>query len=203
MSLHLEGMIKVGLTGGIGSGKSTVAEVFKTLGIPVFDADSAAKNIMETNTALIASIIEKFGEQSYIDGKLNRKHIAGIVFNDAYQLEVLNSITHPITIQAFQGWVKLQNAPYIIKEAALLFEAGTAGGLDVVIGVYAPQALRIKRVMQRDNVERQAVLDRMSKQIKEEIKMRLCDYVVVNDEQQLLLPQVLQLHKKLMNKALQ
>ncbi len=189
-------MIKVGLTGGIGSGKSTVAAIFKTLGIPVFDADIVAKRIMEEDEILKTAIKNAFGQESYIGDKLNRKYIADIVFKDKYQLEVLNSLTHPATIKAADEWMLQQNAPYCIKEAALLFEAGTAGNLDYIIGVKAPDALRIKRVMQRDNITRQEVLNRMSKQIDQDIKMRLCDFVIVNNEQQLLIPQVLQLHDK-------
>jgi dephospho-CoA kinase len=186
-------MKKIGLTGGIGSGKSTVAAIFKTLGIPVFDADSVAKQIMETDTTVIAAVIAQFGEDAYINGKLSRAYIANIVFNDTYQLELLNAITHPATIRAFENWVLQQQAPYVIKEAALLFEAGTANGLDVIIGVTAPNVLRIQRVMHRDNVSRDMVIQRMYKQISDVIKMRLCDYVITNDDQQLLIPQVLKL----------
>lgn len=188
-------MIKVGLTGGIGSGKSTVAQVFKTLGIPVFDADMIAKRIMEEDKTLITAIKKAFGEAAYLGDKLNRKYLADIVFKDKYQLELLNSLTHPATIKAAEDWMAIQTTQYCIKEAALLFEAGTAGNLDLIIGVQAPNALRIKRVMQRDNITRQEVLNRMEKQIEQDIKMRLCDHVIINDEQHLLIPQVLELHK--------
>jgi dephospho-CoA kinase len=184
-------MKKIGLTGGIGSGKSTVAAIFKTLGIPVFDADSVAKQIMETNASVIAAVIAQFGEDAYINGKLSRAYIANIVFNNAHQLELLNSITHPATIAAFNEWAAQQTAPYVIKEAALLFEAGTANGLDVIIGVTAPNVLRIQRVIQRDKISRDMVIQRMDKQISDTIKMRLCNYVITNDDQQLLIPQVL------------
>lgn len=190
-------MKKIGLTGGIGSGKSTVATIFKTLGIPVFDADSVARQIMETDASVIAAVIAQFGENAYINGKLSRVYIANIVFNDAYQLAFLNSITHPAAILAFENWAKQQQAPYVIKEAALLFEAGTANGLDAIIGVTAPNILRIQRVMHRDNVSRDMVIQRMDKQISDVIKMRLCDYVITNDDQQLLIPQVLKLNEVL------
>jgi len=188
-------MIKVGLTGGIGSGKSTVAQVFKTLGIPVFDADMVAKKIMEEDEELKSSIKKAFGEAAYLVDKLNRKYMADIVFKDKYQLELLNSLTHPATIKAAEDWMTAQTSTYCIKEAALLFEAGTAGNLDIIIGVQAPNALRIKRVMQRDNITRQEVLNRMEKQIEQDIKMLLCDYVIINDDQHLLIPQVLDIHK--------
>lgn len=189
-------MLKIGLTGGIGSGKSIIANVFRVLGIPVFDADDAAKRIMQVDEILKAGVIEAFGAGAYTNGQLNRKYLANIVFKDTHQLEVLNALVHPATIRAAQQWFEQQQAPYVVKEAALLFEAGTAGDMDYVVGVYAPQHIRIKRVMDRDKVERDDVLNRMSKQINEEMKMRLCDYVIVNDEQQPVIPQVLELHKK-------
>ena len=189
-------MLKIGITGGIGSGKTTVSNIFKILGIPVFDADSEAKNVMETNANVKRQLIEEFGDAVFIDGKLNRKHLSSIVFTDTYKLEKLNAIVHPAAIEVGLNWASQQTAPYILKEAALMFEAGSAFNLDYIIGVYAPQALRLKRVMHRDNVGRHDVLNRMSKQINEEIKMKLCDFVVVNDEQQLLIPQVLKLHEQ-------
>jgi dephospho-CoA kinase len=194
-------MLKVGLTGGIGSGKSTVAHIFSVLGIPVYYADDAAKELMNTDATLQQKIKEAFGEAAYINGRLDRQYIAGIVFRDPKQLELLNSLVHPATLAHAAGWMQAQHTPYAIKEAALIFESGSQQGLDLVIGVYAPQALRIHRVMQRDHVTREAVLDRMSKQINEEIKMRLCDMVIYNDEQQLLLPQVTQLHEQLLARA--
>ena len=196
-------MLIVGLTGGIGSGKSTVAKIFQTLGIPVFDADAVAKSIMHTNTSVKAAVIEAFGEAAYRDGELNRKFIADIVFKDPFQLEILNSIVHPATMQAAEEWFQQQEAPYVIKEAALLFEAGSAAGLDLIIGVTAPQHVRIHRVMQRDGVGRQEVLTRMGRQIEDTIKMRLCDVVIKNDGVQALLPQVLALHEDLLKHSRQ
>lgn len=196
-------MLKVGLTGGIGSGKSTVAKIFQTLGIPVFDADAVAKSIMHTNTSVKAGVIEAFGEAAYRDGELNRKFIADIVFKDPFQLEILNSIVHPATMQAAEEWFQQQEAPYVIKEAALLFEAGSAAGLDLIIGVTAPQHVRIHRVMQRDGIGRQEVLTRMGRQIEDTIKMRLCDVVIKNDGVQALLPQVLALHDDLLKQSRQ
>ena len=190
-------ILKVGLTGGIGSGKTTVAQIFITLGIPVFFADDVAKKIMNEDVELMQNIQHTFGIEAYENGKLNRKYLADIVFKDPLKLEQLNALVHPATINAAEKWMQQQNTPYIIKEAALLFEAGTAAGLDYVIGVYAPQHVRIQRVMQRDNVTREEVIARMNKQINEEIKMRLCDFVIVNDEQQLVIPQVIELHQQL------
>ncbi len=194
-------MLKVGLTGGIGSGKSTVAKIFQTLGIPVFDADAVAKSIMHTNGDVKAAVIKAFGETAYHDGHLNRKYIADIVFKDPFQLEILNSIVHPATMQAAEDWFQQQDAPYVIKEAALLFEAGSAAGLDIIIGVTAPQHVRIHRVMQRDGVGRQDVLTRIGRQIEDSIKMRLCDAVLVNDGIEAILPQVLSLHETLLKQS--
>ncbi len=124
-----------------------------------------------------------------------------MVFSDEHLLKKLNAIVHPATIEEGEKWVSKQTAPYVIKEAALLFEAGSAEDLDYIIGVFAPQHIRINRVMKRDNVSRQDVLNRMSKQIDEAIKMKLCDFVIVNDEQQMVIPQVLNLHKQFMEEA--
>lgn len=189
-------MLKIGLTGGIGSGKSAVAGIFKVLGIPVFDADLEAKLIMEKDEELALSIRNLFGEESFTDKKLNRKYLAKIVFNNPDKLEQLNALVHPAAILAANKWMNLQTGPYAVKEAALLFESASARHLDYIIGVYSPRQLRIKRVMERDNVTAEQVLARMSRQMDEEEKMKLCDFVVVNDEQQLLIPQVVQLHKK-------
>lgn len=191
-------MLKIGLTGGIGSGKTTVANIFKVLGVPVFDADTVAKQVMENDLVLREQLIKQFGEASFQDGKLNRAYLASIVFKDPFQLALLNAMVHPITLQAAEDWMKLQTAPYAIKEAALIFEAGAGAGLDMVIGVTAPTALRIQRVMHRDGISRQAVLERMDKQIDDSIKMRLCDYVIQNDNLHLLTTQVLDLHNHFM-----
>lgn len=189
-------MLKIGLTGGIGSGKTTVSNIFKVLGIPVFDADTVAKHVMENNLQLREQIIAEFGAASFQDGKLNRPYLASIVFKDPYQLAVLNALVHPITLQAAEDWMQIQTAPYAIKEAALIFEAGAGAGLDMIIGVTAPTAIRIQRVMHRDGISRQAVLERMDKQIDESIKMRLCDFVIQNDNLHLLTTQVIDLHYK-------
>ncbi|MBW7951834.1 MAG: dephospho-CoA kinase [Chitinophagaceae bacterium] len=191
----------MGITGGIGSGKSIVSNIFKVLGIAVFDADFAAKQIMNENKIVQQHLIDAFGESVFLNNELNKKYLANIVFNDAYQLEKLNAIVHPATIEAGNQWVKQQKSIYILKEAALLFESGSAADLDYIIGVYAPKIVRIKRVMQRDNVNEHAVINRMNKQIDENLKMKLCDFVIINDEQQLLIPQVLALHKIFVEKA--
>lgn len=191
-------MLKIGLTGGIGSGKTTVAKVFETLGIPVYYADDAAKRLLATNPDLKAAVIRHFGEAAYRDGVPDRKYLAGIVFNNKEKLDLLNSLTHPITIKDAEDWMNNQHTPYAIKEAALLFESGAAEKLDYIIGVYAPQHIRIKRVMDRDQMQTDEVLKRISRQIDEEMKMKLCNFVIRNNDEQLVLPQIMELHKKLL-----
>ncbi|MEJ8820134.1 dephospho-CoA kinase [Lacibacter sp. H407] len=195
-------MLKIGLTGGIGSGKTTVAKVLEVLGIPVYYADEAAKELMYKNELLKQQLIFHFGKDTYFeDGQLNRKHLSAIVFTDKEKLELLNSLVHPVTIADAKEWFSKQTAPYVIKEAALLFESGTAEGLDNIIGVTAPVTLRIKRVMDRDNVTADEVKRRMNNQLDDSIKMKLCDFVLQNNEQQLLLPQIVQLHEELIRRS--
>lgn len=190
-------MLYIGLTGGIGSGKTTVAEIFEVLGIPVYYADDAAKYIMNSDDELKVAIKKHFGDAAYINNELNRSYLASIVFNDKYKLDLLNSMVHPVTIRDSENWMQKQTSPYAIKEAALLFESTATENLDYIIGVYAPKHLRIKRAMDRDGISAEEVQKRMDRQIDEEIKMRLCDFVIINDEQQLVVPQVLKLHEKL------
>lgn len=189
-------MLKIGLTGGIGSGKTTVAHIFKVLGIPVFDADSVAKDQMENNPEVKERLIAHFGSAVFENGHLNRKWLANKVFKDPYELNILNAIVHPITLQIAEDWFLQQNAPYAIKEAALIFEAGAGAGLDYIIGVFAPHHVRIQRVIKRDGFTREEVLDRMDRQVADSIKMKLCDFIIVNDDQQMLIQQVINLHKK-------
>lgn len=188
-------MLKIGLTGGIGSGKSTVAKIFETLGIPVYYADAEAKRLMNSSETLKKVIRQNFGEATYENDQLNRKYLADIVFNDPEKLELLNALIHPVTINDAEQWMQQQSAPYSIKEAALLFESGAAENLDFIVGVYAPQALRIKRVMKRDGLIADEIMKRINRQVNEEMKMKLCDFVITNNEQELLVPQVLKLHQ--------
>lgn len=185
----------IGLTGGIGSGKSVVAKVFATMGVPVFNADEEAKRIMQTSTALKEKLIQQFGSSIYNEFGLQKEKLATIVFNDPFQLQLLNAIVHPVTIQAAKDWAAKQQSPYVIKEAALIFESGSAEGLFKVIGVTAPLSLRLHRVMQRDGISKDQVEARMRNQIADTIKMRLCDYVIHNNNQQMVIPQVLAIDK--------
>jgi dephospho-CoA kinase len=190
-------MLRIGLTGGMGSGKTTVAKVFETLGIPVFYADNETKRLMNTDKVLKIRIIQNFGVDCYTNGELNRKHLASIVFNDKEKLELLNSLTHPVVIQDAIQWMNKQTTTYSIKEAALLFESGAEEMLDYVIGVYSPLPLRIKRVMNRDGISSEEVMKRINRQMNEDEKMSLCNFIITNNEQQMLIPQVIELDKKL------
>jgi len=195
---------RVGITGGIGSGKSTVSKIFETLGIPVFYADQAAKELVQHDQGIQAALKAKFGSQIFDENQLlNRAKLASLVFNDPDALQWLNDLLHPATIQAAEDWMNRQTTPYCVKEAALIFESGTAGHLDWILGVFAPEALRIHRVMKRDGIDQKQVKERMKNQIQEDIKMRLCDAIVLNNEQQALLPQVLQMHHFILEKIKQ
>jgi len=196
-------MLRVGLTGGIGSGKTTVARMFETLGIPVYYADEAAKRLLNTDPVLKATLQQLFGEGCYTNGVLNRSYLASIVFNDPEKLTQLNQLVHPATIADSNAWFLTQHSNYALREAALLFESGAAEGLDYVIGVSAPAHLRIQRVMRRDGSSEEDVKKRMATQLQDAIKLKLCDAVLINDEHVALLPQVLSLHEKLTQRAKQ
>lgn len=188
----------IGLTGGIGSGKSTVAKVFSTLGIPVFNADACAKDLMQNDPVLKQAITSAFGDAVFSNGILDRAYLGQLVFTDPSKLATLNALVHPVTIQAAKNWAAIQTSPYVIKEAALIFESAASVGLTGVVGVFAPLSLRIHRVMKRDNCTKQEVESRMQNQISDSIKMKLCDWVITNDDQLLVVPQVVAIHEKLL-----
>lgn len=192
-------MLKIGITGGIGSGKTTICKVFETLGIPVFYADTVAKQIMTSDKILIDGIKDSFGNESYFeDGSLNNKHIANIVFNDESELTKLNALVHPAVFRAFDEWdAKLpKHLPYSIKEAALLFESGSYEMSDKNVLVTSPHALKIERVTRRDKVNEEQVLARMGKQFTDKQKLKLTDYVIENNESNSIILQVLDLHQQ-------
>ena len=189
-------MFNIGITGGIGTGKTTVCKIFEILGIPVFYADQAAKQVMHEDELLVEEIKSAFGASAYSRaGELDRKYLAGIVFNDEFQLERLNSLVHPAVFRAYDKWKGVQKASYVIKEAALLFESGSYKESDYNVVVTSPLELRIKRIMKRDGISVEQVKARMSKQMSEEEKVKLADFIVKNDESELLIPQVLDLHQ--------
>jgi dephospho-CoA kinase len=190
--------LQIGITGGIGSGKSLVCKIFQCLGVPVYDADSRAKALMTTDGILISGIKKEFGNLSYhTDGTLNRKHISEAAFGHPEKLKVLDALVHPRVAVNYSQWVSEQSYPYVIKEAALLFEAGSYKSLDRIIVVSAPEQLRVTRVLGRDSHRsEQTVLDIIRNQMPESEKTTRADFVVVNDESRLVIPQVLELHER-------
>jgi len=192
-------MLQVGITGGIGSGKTTVCKIFEILNIPIYYADDQAKKIMVTNELLIQDIKDFLGPDAYTkDGQLNRAYIANIVFNDQSKLDRLNSIVHPAMYKDGQRWHQQQTGVhYTLKEAAILFESKGHTLMDKTILVVAPQEVRIQRVMARDTTDKEAVLARMSKQMPDEEKIPLADYIILNNGKAPLVPQILKIHDKL------
>jgi dephospho-CoA kinase len=191
--------LQIGITGGIGSGKSLVCKIFACLGVPVYDADSRAKSIMTTDGILVEQIKNEFGSLSYLeDGRLNREYLSKAVFNDPLKLKKLNELVHPRVGADSERWVE-ENAchAYLLREAALLFESGSFKKLDKVIVVVAPEQLRIKRVLERD-LQRTAqdILAIIRNQMPEEEKIKKADFVIQNDETELIVPQVLKLHER-------
>src|ERR1700761_4843914 len=186
-------MLKIGITGNIGGGKTTVSKIFEILQVPVFYADDAAKKVMVEDQILIDEIKATFGKEAYFDdGSLNRKYIAGIVFNNETQLAKLNTIVHPAVFRSFDAWVAhIENAPYVMKEAALLFESSSYKMCDYSVMVTAPLELRIQRVKTRSGLTREEIESRNARQFSEEKKTELADYVIRNDDTELVIPQVL------------
>ncbi|WP_421873772.1 dephospho-CoA kinase [Marinoscillum sp.] len=187
----------VGITGGIGAGKSIVSRVFEVLGIPKYDADTRAKALMNTNQQLITQITELFGQEAYQEGMLNRQHIAAQAFENKDLLRQLNELVHPVVGKDFKRWAEQQESPYILKEAALLFESGSYQSLDKIITVTAPEQIRMERVMSRDGRSEEQVQSIINNQMDEAEKVKKSDYVITNDGQQLVIPQVLQIHSEL------
>lgn len=194
---------QVGITGGIGSGKSVVCKIFASLGVPVYDADSHAKELMTTDGILISQIKKEFGDLSYqSDGTLNRKYLSEVAFNSPQRLALLNNLIHPRVAEDYKQWVQQHTQyKYVLKEAALLLEAGSAKALDFVITVYAPETVRVQRVLQRDaHRDEQQIRAIINKQLAEEEKIKLADAVIVNDDKTLVVPQVLKLHDQFLQR---
>lgn len=171
----------VGLTGGIGSGKSTVARMFESLGVPVYYSDDEAKQLMNTSDYIKERLIDVFGKRCFENGKLNRPYIAGLVFNDKEKLKQLNSIVHPEVKRNFKYWLMNQNAPYVIQENPLIFENKNQGDFDFVITVTAPEKIRVQRVMERDGLSEGQVLDRVKNQLEDQLKVKDSHFVITND----------------------
>ncbi len=190
----------VGITGGIGAGKSTVCKVFEKLGIPIYEADARAKWLMTNSPTLVEAIKQTFGQEAYFeDGQLNRTFLAAQVFNDSDKVRTLNQLVHPRVGEDFEAWTKTNaRAPYLLNEAALMFESGRYLSLDKIITVYAPESVRVARTQQRDKHRSTAEIKAIiSKQLSEEEKIKRADYIIYNDDLQLVLPQILTLHQHL------
>lgn len=189
---------KVGLTGGIGSGKSTVAKMFEALGVPVYYADDRAKWLMVNSPELKKAIQNEFGYDSYIDDKLNRNYLAEKVFTDKARLEKLNALVHPAVRDDFESWVNIQKSKYVIQENPLIFENQNEDKFDVVISVVADKELRIQRVMSRDGYSRADVINRIKNQTSDEIRRFKSDFIIENKELSDTRLEVFRIHQKLL-----
>lgn len=203
MSDNKKVLFRVGITGGIGSGKTTVCHLFEALGIPVYYADDRAKWLLGHDEALIKAVKDILGEEAYVNGQYNRAYVAEVVFRNPELLAQLNAISHPAVEADSRKWHEsYTNVPYTLKEAALMIESGSHQYLDYLIVVTAPEALRVERVMHRDGVGAAAVQSRIARQMAEPEKIKLADWVIVNDGKQALIPQVWEIHQQLMRQVL-
>lgn len=194
-------MIAVGLTGGIGSGKTLISEVFNCLGIPVFNADYEAKKIMNSDEEVILQIKHEFGDDIYGIERINRKRLASIIFEDKSALKKINSIIHPKVRESFINWSIIKvDYPYVIEEAAILFESNAYKELDFTINVHAHELIRINRVVERDQVSVESVKSRMKNQLSDEKRISLADYTIYNDGSRMILPQILEIHQKILKR---
>lgn len=194
-------MLRIGITGGIGSGKTTICRLFELLGVFVYNADLEAKKLLDNHLEVKTSIINKFGT-TVIDntGSIDKKKLSALVFNNKKMLEQLNSIVHPAVVKHFENWcLQHKSEKYILHEAAILFESGAYKNMKKIITVIAPTELKIKRAMQRDAVSREQVEQRIKNQMSDAEKVKQSQFIIYNDEQQLLIPQVIAIHKQLMN----
>jgi dephospho-CoA kinase len=189
---------KLGITGGIGSGKTSVCKVFSVLGIPYFSADPEAREIMDNDKTIIRRINSITGRELYHDGTLDRKGLATLIFKDYSLLERVNSLVHPVVIDHFRKWELQQDAPYVIFEAAILFESGASKLVDRIATVAAPVEERIERVIIRNNITREQVMDRIRNQMDEDSRIKLSDYVINNSENDMIIPAILSIHEDLL-----
>lgn len=193
-------MIKVGLTGGIGSGKTTVALMFSDLGIPVYNSDREAKRLMVENPEVRKAIVQLLGEKAFLGQRLNKTYISQRVFNDRPLLEKLNSIVHPAVRTDFLKWIKLQQTPYVVQETALIFEIGSQNFYDKIVLVVAPENIRIDRILERDpKSNRERIVARMRNQRNDFKKIKLSDYVIENLDLSRTRADVLRIHQELMS----
>jgi dephospho-CoA kinase len=191
-------MIRVALTGNIGAGKSTVCRIFELLGVPVYHADAEAKKFL-ADSAIVGILVKQFNDVILTDSKIDRQKLAAVVFRDREALEFLNSVIHPLVREDLRKWIaRNANVPYIIQEAAILFESGFDSEFDKIILVVSPHDLVLKRLRDRDGLSEKEIENRLIHQWDQDKKKGLSDFVIYNDEKHLVIPQVLEIHKKLM-----
>jgi dephospho-CoA kinase len=193
--------LKLGVTGGIGSGKTTVCRIFNVLGIPVFGADSEARSIMDSDETVIRKVNALTNKDMYTEGSLDRVELASLIFNDRDMLEKINKIIHPVVFARFMEWEKTQEAVYVILEAAILFESGSSKFLDRVVTVVAPEEERIERVVKRNSLSREQIRERINNQSDDQTKISLSDYVTSNSENDMIIPAVLRIHEEMIKLA--
>ncbi len=198
MKKESNSVFKLGVTGGIGSGKTSVCRVFNILGIPVFSADQEAREIMEKEDGVIRRINSITGRDLYSGGSLDRKALATLIFNNHTLLEKVNSLVHPAVIDHFLKWEKVQSSPYVIMEAAILFESGASKYVDKIAAIIASPEERLQRVIQRSNLTKEQVLERMRNQMDDEERMKLSDYVISNSENDMIIPEILKIHEDIL-----
>jgi dephospho-CoA kinase len=191
-------MLKVGVTGGIGSGKTLICNVFEKFDVPVFNADSVAKSIINNDNDVVSRFKELFGTDIYTDNQINSKKLADLIFNNKEIIQQVNSIVHPKVREYFTKWCEqYQTKPYVIQEAAILFESNAYKQLDFTINVHASKETRLKRVMLRDNVSEEKVIERMKNQLSDEQRLKLADFTIENDNNTMVLPQIIKVHNQL------
>ncbi|MFT6209636.1 MAG: dephospho-CoA kinase [Bacteroidia bacterium] len=191
----------IGITGGIGSGKTTACKIFQELGVPVYYADDRAKELMTTNAVLKNKIVQAFGKKAYSGNDLDRAYLAQQIFGSKEKLSIINGLVHPAVANDFEEWLEERNdEKYVLKEAAILFESGAYQDVDITVLVIAPQDVRLERVINRDGSSKEDVLKRMNNQWTQERKVKLADHILNNSGTQLLIPQVLELHQNFCDK---
>jgi dephospho-CoA kinase len=198
MKQRTKKIMKLGVTGGIGSGKTSVCKVFSVLGIPVFFADPEANQVMNSDENIIGEINKLAGDDLYTEGTLDRRKLASLIFNDKDLLKKVNSLVHPVVFENFKHWTALQNTPYVIMEAAILFESGASELVDRVATVIAPVEERISRVTQRNTLSREQVIGRINNQISDSERIKRSDYVINNSENEMIIPAILKIHEDIL-----
>lgn len=190
--------MKLGITGGIGSGKTSVCKVFNVLGIPVFSADPEAREIMDNDRIIKREINEIVGKNIYPGGQLNRMELASLIFNNRDLLEKVNSLVHPVVFEHFNCWAEKQTTPYVIMEAAILFESGASKLVDRIATIVAPVEERISRVTRRNKLNRDQVMERIKNQMTDEERIKMSDYVINNSENNMIIPVILRINEDLL-----